>query len=591
MSEWIPLLATQPTTLPALLGASGLPSDDRTLANIWSANENRANHRGALRAPYEVRADETWYVPPPPATGDGVLATYTCTGSERSTDEIAAAIRASHGEGAAVELTVAPAAFTSDYLLGLAHNQPFRCRRQATPPIPIAANETVRYPTRRRRTRTLDVAPSTQLRRSQNPVLTGDGPFIVRVELARTGQVLKILDMVPEPRAVNPRDPTLPVEAHWRPADGKVEFKITITPRAGDVAPTRVTIRVRHPDGRVYYNEERTDWTRTGEHVWAWDGFTTPRPAAGAPDTGDADTRVLRGRLTVEVVVMAASGWSLGFLELANRSHKAGFIDVRKQGSSTIDAYAYLAFHHGNEDGGVWAATALGAVLAGGLGVAGAAIARAVADGDGTPLTPDEERDYGIAMGVAGAATAALFLGIMGGILAATRLSEADYNALRGDVERGITAHWRRTGLQIDGSAYAFQAHPVTSGGHDRIQYGLVSSAISGRACNLVPVLGVVFVPYLSGARAHNLYAGAHEFGHSILLATSDSGWSMHHKGSTDLLQNAVTGPSGFRRPATESDLMIYYDDRGPWPYDRLWAAPSEVLGWIEVAQTEFVAM
>ncbi|MBI5012627.1 MAG: hypothetical protein HZC06_07825, partial [Methylocystis sp.] len=55
-------------------------------------------------------------------------------------------------------------------------------------------------------------------------------------------------------------------------------------------------------------------------------------------------------RLTVEVVVMAASGWSLGFLELANRSHKAGFIDVRKQGSSTIDAYAYLAFHHGNED-------------------------------------------------------------------------------------------------------------------------------------------------------------------------------------------------------------------------------------------------
>jgi hypothetical protein len=592
MSAWIPLTATQDTTLAELLQANGLPTDGHILRNIWSAPQNLHNHQRSVRAPHTIRSGETWYVPPPPLPVDGVLQTYTCTGSERSADEIAQTIRTRHGAGARDELTVAPERFTGAYLLGLAHNQAFRLRRSATPPAPIAAGETVRYPTRTRRAHGRGVAPSTSMNRSLNALQTGDGPFTVRVELARRGQVMKILNMIPEPQQVNARDPNATLAAQWRPSDGKVRFKVTITPREGPATPTRVTIRVRSPQG-VYCTQVRTDWTRTGEHIWEWDGFTTPAPAQGARDVGQADTRILRGRLTIEVVVQAASGWSLGSLELANTASRAGFVDVHaKLDRSEIDAFAYLEFHHANQDAGTWAMTVIGGLVAGGL-VAGAIAIAMKRDSDvHGGLTPEQQRNYAIAMGVAGAVTAAAFIGIIGGILRANRLSDADFNTLRERVITGMRTHWGRR-VEIDHRTYDFRVQVDTSEGHDRIRYALQNSGIGRGALNLGTV---VFLPLVPEAEA-NEYGGAHEFGHSIMLAAGDvsqvarNDWSIRHKGSTDYGQHTR---GEFRRPTppAHSDLMIYYDDQpgSGWSYSDVRAAVADVLSWIEIAQIEFRA-
>ncbi|MFO0548358.1 MAG: hypothetical protein U0271_08230 [Polyangiaceae bacterium] len=600
--EWIPLTSPQPTTLPQLLQANGLASDNATLTNIWSAAENMGNHRAQVRPPHNVLAGETWYVPPPPMPMDAVLSTYTCTGSERSTDEIVQAIRALHGEAAEEQLTVARDAFTTDYLLGLAYNQRYRIRRLASPPVAIAAGETLRYYTRRRRTRTHDVAPSTGVQRSTNSIPADDGPFIVRIELERPDQKMKILNMIPEAETVNPRDPNAALAAEWRPASGRVRFKVTITARTGSVTPTGATIRVRHPGG-VYFTEERTDsdWTRTGERIWEWDGFTTPPPASGASDLGEADTRILRGRLTVEIVVMSASaGYSIGWLELANRPHKAGFVDVKARlGAGDIEAFAYVSFQHASRDGGVWAATVIGSLLAGALAVGAVAIARRVDADDGTPLTPDQERDYGIAMGVAGGATAAAFLGIVGAILAASTLSEADFNTFRGQIMNGIGSHFSRS-VTIGGRSFTFRASAQTTGGNDRVRYALTTAAIRDRACNLtpVPLVGMIFIPYLPTNALWNTEVAAHEFGHSIMLQTGGTGWSMTHKGSSGGVGglDVVRGPRGFARNSGDyDDLMIYYDEQQAgapgWNPGNVRAAVVEVLGWIESTQIEFRAM
>lgn len=590
---WIPLTATRDTTLEELLRENGLVSDSARLTDIWTADQNRENLRTTPRSPHQVVSGETWYVPPPPLPRDAILSTYTCTGSEASTAAIVETIKASHGEGADEQLTVAPDAFTESHLLGLAYNQAFRNRRSAG--AAIAAGETLRFPTRRRRARTMNVAPSTDVQSSTNQIPTGDGPFIVTVALEREGQVLKVLDVLEEYRLVNGQDPNQHVNAEWRPADGKVRFKITIEPRAGEVDPTRVTIRVRKPDESVYYTEERTDWTTTGEHIWEWDGFTVPPPAsggAGHAGSGDVDTRVLRGQLTIEVVVVAASGWSLGSLELANRHAGAGWLDIHKHGTQ-IDGYAYLRFGHANEDEGLWAVTLLGSLLAAavvaGLGVA---LPMAIDDLDGG-MSDDTRDDYLVALGVTAGVTAAAWLAILIPIIMATRLSDSDFTTMKGHVEEGFRLHWLREGMKrvrIGADHYRFSAEVRASGGHDRIRFALTSDDISGRGCNLVPLVGAVFCPFLPGNESHNKYVGAHEFGHSIIIAAADLWWSMYHKGSTNLsseANNTFQVP-----PSKERDLMIYYaPDTEGWHYDKMHSAPLDVLSWIALAQIEFKAV
>ncbi len=588
---WIRMVVPQAMTLEQLLQDNGLPHDSAALTNIWGADANRSNHRRQTRPPHQLMAGEIWWVPPPPLPRDAILNTYACTGMEGSTGGVVQAIKDRHGPGANEQLAVPEASFTESYLLGLAFNQPFRNQRTSTPmPSP---GEMVRYPTRRVRARTIDVAPSTQLQSSTNQVPTGDGPFEITVELAEAEQVLKVLDVVPEPRTVNAANPDEPVEAHWRPADGKVRFKITIEARAGEVTPTRVVIRVRKPDESVYYTEERTDWTTTGEHTWEWDGFTTPPPAPGSPETGDVDTRVLRGQLTIEVTAMAASGWSVGWLELANRHAKAGWLDVYKHGQS-IEGFAYLQFGHANEDEGVWAATLLGSLLAAAVGAGLVAIPMGIDEADGG-MSEETAEDYRVALGVTAGIAAGAWLGALIPILMASRLSDDDFNTFKGQIEAGFLIHWLREGrkaLQIDGQRYRFQGAVRTSGGHDRIRFALTSNDITGRGCNLVPLVGAVFCPFIPHNPSHNRYVGAHEFGHSLLIEAVDLFWSMHHKGSTDLSSNCRRGAEGFSVPAShDRDLMIYYDSTDHWVYDQMHAAPVDALSWVELAQVTFKAM
>jgi hypothetical protein len=105
-----------------------------------------------------------------------------------------------------------------------------------------------------------------------------------------------------------------------------------------------------------------------------------------------------------------------------------------------------------------------------------------------------------------------------------------------------------------------------------------------------------VLMPF-NGDFAYNIETGAHEFGHSILVAAADKHWSKTHKGSTNDLQDTIRGADGIQRPPDPQpcDIMIYYDDIDPTtghdrqePYWRVYAVPTDVLSWIEICQIEF---
>lgn len=599
MTDRIPLTATRDMQLADLLRENGLPAETRDLINIWNAPENAEVVRNPVHTAHLLKAGDVMQVPAPPLAPGTVMSTYTCTGSEASTDAIVETIKASHGEGAEEQLGVEPASFTTDYVLGLAHNQQFRNRRRASPPVALGAGEQLLYPTRTRETRTHDVSPSTPMQDGSTSVATGPGPFEVKVSLQESGQILKILDLVEQPQDMSPKANITPT-ARWRAST--VKFKVKITPRAGEITPTSVEFRVYKPDddrdlSGVYFTETRTDapWTTNGEHTWEWDGFTKPAPAAGADDTALVDTRTLRGRLTVEVIVHSTAGLSRYSLHLANRPAKAGFVDVRANlETREVLGFAHLSFNHAGEDGGLWLLTLLAGAILAAATVGAIAIAYAVDDNDEHPLTEEQKTNYYIAMGASAAGIMGL-AALMGLIFAAPRLSSDDFSTCKDEVLRGIEKHWRQQ-LRIAGRVYEFYGG-ASEGGTDTVRFALMGQLNSAqRACNLslpFPFCPIV-LPYKANDTIDTMETGAHEFGHSILVEAFSTNWSQRHKGSSTLVTQAVIeGPDGFAPPGApiERDLMIYYDEttRTLESFERTFASEVDVLGWIEVAQVEFV--
>ncbi|MFO0547826.1 MAG: hypothetical protein U0271_05535 [Polyangiaceae bacterium] len=615
MSEMIPLTATREGQLGDLLTENGLDHTDRDLVNIWSAPQNKFV-QDDKRPPFLVHSGDVFQVPAPPLPRDAVLSEYVCTGSEKSADEAVAAIKAKHGEGALDEPTVKLEDFTTEYVLKLAHNQQFRIKRSASPPVPIQAGEKLVYPTRKRPAREHDASPATGLQDGKNVLPTGQSPFEVKVELTENGQILKLFDLVDQPET-HPATASYPAPTgRWRVQP--VKFKITLKSTPADAKPKRVVVRVVNNDCDLFFEEHTSgELLEPGEHIWAWDGFNVPAPKGADPDVGQANTRQLRGAMTVMVTAYPEVGLpGTGELHLVNRPAKAAFVDVIIDlKSSRATGIAYLSFNHALEDGGLWALTMAAAalVVAGALAVD--AVAAAIQYGVQGRITDDQAKTHAEVLG--GIAGGSLLLGtvLTASILGSHKLTDEEFTKLSGDILRGIEIHWSRHNLTVNGQPFMFDAVAKTEDGHDAVRFALMSPLGEQRACNLslpFPFCPVT-MPY-STSTEDNQETGAHEFGHSILREAFGDDWSTTHKGSSGgMLDQNANGLIGSPAPPAEVDLMHYRTGDGAHFFDitstnpdgtpKTWvkneahykahiarskAANVDVLGWIEIAQVEF---
>lgn len=591
--EWVSYTVQRGDTIRSVLVRYGFVSaagDEALEQRIWMAPANTAL-RQPDRQPREIRAADLLWLPPRESPNDAAFRRIHLSPNRGTLAEIVAEIKQRHGAGSLEPLGISLDRLTPEYLYNLFENIPLT-RIYPNGPASVAwlgdSRVYVNFPVQLRRAAHRSVAPSGSVKgKTLNYVMSSGGEFDVKVGLKMPDGELALLSNE---------------QARFRSA--KARFAITIKKITG-LNAVRTTIRVLQFDESVYFEKAYTagELIAEGTHDWEWDGFTS--------DAADAelDTRILRGRLCVQVVVESTRGQAgTGYLNLANTAEEltcADFWVSLDPARPTIEIYAYMNFIRLHE---AWILFVLIPLLTPLLLLALEYGLLGMWDVTAGKLWPDDvsisketwDKVHKYSFIVAAGLAAALFIALLI-YAAASSLSDAQMAVVKALMKEGMRRHWSRTGnraVTVDGVKFQVFGQGVERSSNS-VDYVLMKSMWPfKRGCNLgtlVPglptIIPVTFddqgrVGGESGSgmweRDSLIYTGAHEFGHSTLRADKGFMHSMTHKGTSTVLQGI--SESAAVDDGGELDLMKYPAFVNRDYHARSFATEEDVLGVLRTA-------
>ena len=508
--------------------------------------------------------------------------TYTATGSEASLADVVKWIADHHGAGS-LEPTAEPLKdVTADYLYQLFENLPYaQAHPTGTSEAPVAGDKIVYFVKPRPLTHR-DVAPSTDVAAHTNAILSDQPAFKVSASLSMPSPEMKLLSDTCK---------------SFRQA--KVTFSVTIA-RNGNADPYRTTFRVLQPDRTVYYEETHTDgdWIKLGTRDWQWDGFSSADDAEAV-----LDTRVLRGNLTLQVVVEPVRGvTTIHEYHLANQAKGGKYADLKVfLGEGRIEVELYIRFERVTSDFWLWFAAILG------LAILFAAVTFLVwfidwaidalqgIDGHEKAVRDRNNLTTDAAIIMLAAELIVLIVAVVG-----LQLSTEDYEKAQGILLEGIGIHWSRLAdfaVTVGGTQFVVAAKG-TSNDDKGATYALASTMFGSRGVNLgmiIPVFPTIIPCDLHGAgfsESHMRYTGAHEIGHLVLADDRDRDYSIRHKGTTGNMfdQSVLDTADKYPDSPAEIDLMKYYRESttAGERYGRWMAAEEDIIRLFRVATIEW---